>query len=86
MESKYGNVLPASWAHFAIVTLTRRFCEPNPIRLTIALYTASPSRHFYAFLLFPMLVSMLPNTQIAENNANMPRVMTIGFLYPAVQG
>jgi hypothetical protein len=40
----------------------------------------------YAVFFFPMLVSMLPSTHVTANTANMPRVITTGFLYPAVQG
>lgn len=40
----------------------------------------------YAVFFFPMLVSMLPNTHVTANTANMPSVMTTGFLYPAVHG
>lgn len=41
---------------------------------------------FHAVFFFPMLVSKLPTTQTAANTLNMPRVMTIGFRKPAVQG
>lgn len=59
------------------------FIHPSTIRRTIhrpAFYNT------HAFFDFPMLVSMLPSTHVAANTPNIPSVMTMGFLYPALQG
>jgi hypothetical protein len=49
-------------------------------------YCFLPSLLSYAVFFFPILVSILPNTHVTANSANTPKVITIGFLYPAVQG
>lgn len=51
------------------------------------LFWSSPGcESTHAVFFFPMLVSMLPKTQATTKTANIPTVITMGFLYPAVQG
>jgi hypothetical protein len=90
------DVKPGKSSHCSTCLLTDWILVPATdarlfgTRLSTSTYFSS---HFelcfftvYAVFFLPIDVSMLPTAQMKANVANAPRVMTMGFLYPAVQG
>lgn len=56
------------------------FLQKRPLMPEIALYDPLRKYSYVFFFFFPILVSMLPKNQTAPKTANMPIVMTTGFL------